>query len=74
MRGSRQQTILDRFETNGKDWIETFYQTLAWSLGLKLNADSMLRLAEGLPSKILANVGYRFEAVLPLLLPTNRQG
>ena len=60
--------ILDRFEANGKDWIETFYQTLAWSLGLKLNADSMLRLAEGLPSKILANVGYRFEAVLPLLL------
>ena len=36
-----------------KDWNETLYRALAYTFGLKVNADSFLAIAEKLPLKIL---------------------
>jgi len=43
----------ERLDRNGGDWEETFYQSLAWGFGLKVNADPFLMLAESLPLKTL---------------------
>jgi adenosyl cobinamide kinase/adenosyl cobinamide phosphate guanylyltransferase len=40
-------------ERNHQDWEETAYQLLAQNFGFKINAEPMLRLAQGLPLKIL---------------------
>ena len=38
---------------NQQDWEETAYQLLAQNFGFKINAEPMLRLAQGLPLKVL---------------------
>ena len=60
--------ILKRWFLNGKDWQETFYQTLAHTLGLKINAEPMLMLAQSIPVKIFASLGWNEEKVFSLLL------
>lgn len=42
------------FEANNHDWGETFYQVLARTFGLKINADPFEALARSLPQSILA--------------------
>ena len=49
----RTATLVERLRYNKADWEETFYQSLAWGLGLKVNADPFLMLAESLPLKTL---------------------
>lgn len=49
----RTEQFKERLARNRQDWEETFYQSLAWGLGLKVNADAFLMLAESLPLKIL---------------------
>ncbi|HOY96236.1 MAG TPA: DUF2851 family protein [Catalimonadaceae bacterium] len=60
--------ILKRWMLNGKDWQETFYQSLAHTLGLKINADPMLLLAQSVPVRIFASLGWNDEKVFSLLL------
>jgi len=60
--------ILKRWLLNGKDWQETFYQSLAYTLGLKINAEPMLMLAQSLPVKIFAGLGWNDGKVFSLLL------
>jgi hypothetical protein len=60
--------ILKRWLLTGKDWQETFYQTLAHTLGLKVNAEPMLMLAQSVPVKIFASLGWKDEKVFSLLL------
>lgn len=45
--------LSQRLQNNKGDWEETFYQSLAWGFGLKVNADPFLMLAESLPLKTL---------------------
>ncbi|MFN8346307.1 MAG: DUF2851 family protein [Spirosomataceae bacterium] len=40
-------------ERNRGDWEETAYQLLAQNFGFKINAEPMLRLAQGVPLKVL---------------------
>jgi hypothetical protein len=49
----RTLALEERLNRNGGDWEETFYQSLAWGFGLKVNADPFLMLAESLPLKTL---------------------
>lgn len=49
----RTEALAERLNRNGGDWEETFYQSLAWGFGLKVNADPFLMLAESLPIKTL---------------------
>lgn len=60
--------ILKRWLLNGKDWQETFYQSLAFTLGLKINAEPMLMLAQSVPVKIFASLGWNDERVFSFLL------
>lgn len=60
--------ILKRWHLNGKDWLETFYQCLAYTLGLKINSEPMLLLAQSVPVKIFASLGWNDEKVFSLLL------
>ncbi len=45
--------IHDMLTQNQQDWEETTYQLLLQNFGFKINAEPMLRLAQGLPLKIL---------------------
>ncbi|WP_273214483.1 DUF2851 family protein [Runella zeae] len=45
--------VHEMLERNKQDWEETAYQLLAQNFGFKINAEPMLRLAQGLPLKIL---------------------
>ncbi|WP_428653351.1 DUF2851 family protein [Runella sp.] len=45
--------IHEMLERNQQDWEETTYQLLAQNFGFKINAEPMLRLAQGLPLKVL---------------------
>ncbi|AYQ35193.1 DUF2851 family protein [Runella sp. SP2] len=47
------QGVLELLTQNHQDWEETTYQLLAQNFGFKVNAEPMLRLAQGLPLKIL---------------------
>lgn len=49
----RTNALHQRLIGNANDWEETFYQSLAWGFGLKVNADPFLMLAESLPLKTL---------------------
>ncbi len=49
----RTQQLAERLKKNQQDWEETFYQRFAWALGLRVNADAFLMLAESLPLKVL---------------------
>lgn len=49
----RTLALEERLDRNDGDWEETFYQSLAWGFGLKVNADPFLMLAESLPLKTL---------------------
>ena len=49
----RTATMAVRLQQNQGDWEETFYQSLAWGFGLKVNADPFLMTAESLPLKTL---------------------
>jgi hypothetical protein len=49
----RTAVLRKRLTGNANDWEETFYQSLAWGFGLKVNADPFLMLAESLPLKTL---------------------
>jgi hypothetical protein len=46
--------ILERYYQSGKDWSTSLYHTLAWGLGLKINAEAMEMLARSVPLKIAA--------------------
>jgi hypothetical protein len=45
--------VKDLLVANGNDWEETCFQLLCKNFGFKVNAESMLRLAQVLPFKIL---------------------
>jgi len=60
--------ILERFEANKKDWLQTFFQTIAWSLGLRVNAEPMLVLSQSVTTKILAAQGWQTEKMAAILL------
>jgi hypothetical protein len=60
--------ILERFESNKKDWLETFFQTIAWCLGLKINAEPMLILSQSVPVKVLAAQGWKTESLAAIFL------
>ncbi|OAV45751.1 DUF2851 family protein [Lewinella sp. 4G2] len=49
----KSQRITERLAANGRDWEDTFYQSLARSLGGRVNADAMEMLARSLPLRIL---------------------
>lgn len=49
----RTEQLAERLAHNQQDWEETFHQSLAWGLGLKVNADAFLMLAQSLPLKVL---------------------
>ncbi|MEL6971775.1 MAG: DUF2851 family protein [Bacteroidota bacterium] len=49
----RTAQLAKRLAANQQDWEETFYQSLAWGLGLRVNADAFLMLAEATPLKVL---------------------
>lgn len=49
----RTHQLRERLLQNKNDWEETFYQSLAWGMGLRVNADAFLMLAESLPLKTL---------------------
>ncbi len=50
----RSLLIAQRLKTNKKDWEQTFYQSLAWNFGVKVNAEAFEQLARAMPLKILA--------------------
>ncbi|NJN35061.1 MAG: DUF2851 family protein [Saprospiraceae bacterium] len=55
------------FNYNQNDWEETFYQIVARTFGLKINAEPMLWLAQSLPHRVLAkhkNQLFQIEALL----------
>ncbi len=55
------------FNHNQNDWEETFYQIVARTFGLKINAEPMLWLAQSLPHRVLAkhkNQLFQLEALL----------
>ena len=49
----RTAIMADRLQRNQGDWETTFYQSLAWGFGLKVNAEPYFMLAESLPLKTL---------------------
>lgn len=50
---SKIQIIRERLQQNGRNWEETFYQFLARSFGVKVNADPFEQLARQLPLTLL---------------------
>lgn len=56
-----------RLQRNQGDWETTFYQSLAWGFGLKVNADPFLMLAESLPLKTLLRHKTNFSQIEALL-------
>lgn len=50
----KSQLIAERFERNNHHWEETFYQTLAYNFGFKVNSQPFEMLARSLPQQILA--------------------
>lgn len=47
------EVVQEMLIRNQQDWEETAYQLLVQNFGFKINAEPMLRLAQGLPLKIL---------------------
>lgn len=45
--------VQELYQQNGGDWEETTYQLLAHNFGFKINSEPFLRLAKGLPFKVL---------------------
>jgi hypothetical protein len=64
---SRTRVIHELLKRNGNDWEETCYQLMARSFGFKVNAEPLLRLAKGLPLKVLLKHADRIEQVEALL-------
>lgn len=64
----KSELILERLNSNQKNWLETFYQTIAWNLGLKSNSEAMLSLAQQIPIKQLGTLGWKLESILPIFL------
>ncbi len=60
------QEVVTLLQANNTDWEETAYQWLAKGLGFKTNAESMLALAQMVPSRILHkhNQLQQYEALL----------
>lgn len=50
----RKHQILELWEQNKRDWINTSYQWLAYGLGLKVNAHAMMSLAKAVPWRLVA--------------------
>jgi hypothetical protein len=50
------EAIQHRYRQMGKDWLATLYQTLAWGLGLKINAEAMEMLAFSIPFRQAATL------------------
>jgi len=50
---NKSEIVLARYQQNQSNWEETAYQTIAFAFGLKINADTFLRLATALPIKYL---------------------
>ncbi|MFM9076041.1 MAG: DUF2851 family protein, partial [Bacteroidota bacterium] len=57
-------------EASNNDWNETFYRLLARSVGLKVNAEAFLRLAELLPLRVLLRHADRQDRLEALLFGT----
>lgn len=55
-------------ERNHQDWEETAYQLLVQNFGFKINAEPMLRLAQGLPLKVLQKHRDNLTQIEALLL------
>lgn len=62
------EEILVRLDANQKDWLETFYQSVSWCIGLKNNAQNMQTLSEAIPIKVLAANGFQIESCLAIML------
>jgi hypothetical protein len=60
--------ILARFESNNKDWLQTFFQTIAWSLGLRVNSEPMLVLSQSIKINILASQSWSPEKLAAIFL------
>ncbi|MES2388959.1 MAG: DUF2851 family protein [Bacteroidota bacterium] len=60
--------ILGLFKRNREDWEETCYQILARALGLPLNAEPMLALAQLMPLRLLRKYGQNLQSLQALLL------
>ena len=56
------------YQRNQDDWEETAYQLLAHNFGFKINAEPFLRLAQGLPFKILQKHRDNLTQIEALLL------
>jgi hypothetical protein len=52
------EAIRRRYLQSGKDWLTTLYHTLAWGIGLKINAEGMEMLAASVPLKTAASTGW----------------
>lgn len=57
-------------EACNNDWNETFYRLLARSVGLKVNAEAFLRLAELLPLRVLLRQADRQERLEAMVFGT----
>lgn len=64
----RVQVIADQLAATQNHWEEVFYQSVARSLGGKVNADAMQLLAESMPLRILAKHKNNLLQVESLLL------
>jgi hypothetical protein len=64
---SKSGSILDRYERNNRDWLETCYQVLCRNFGFKVNSEPFQQLAMALPYKILLKHGDKLHQVEALL-------
>ena len=60
--------VHEMLERNHQDWEETAYQLLVQNFGFKINAEPMLRLAQGLPLKVLQKHRDNLTQIEALLL------
>jgi hypothetical protein len=64
---ARTVVIQELLKRNSNDWEETCYQLMARNFGFKVNAEPLLRLAKGLPFKMLLKHADRIEQLEALL-------
>lgn len=65
---SKARIVRSLLTENNDDWEETLYQLLCKNFGFKVNAESMLQLAQSLPFKILLKHADKHTQVEALLL------
>lgn len=62
------ESIRERYNQSGKDWLTGLYYSLAWGLGLKINAEAMEMLAASVPLKTAAALGWNPELLAAVYL------